>query len=259
MHNARIVTMNKEMVDSLLAMNTSNRRVKPAVVERYARDMASGYWPLTSQGIGVSNEGVLLDGQHRLLAMQKAGYPPLEVLLVTGLHPNSQRVIDQQSKRTARDIFRLSFDATIAATAPAILQVLARFEPECQTPISSGKSGTLTIDEMYDLYELYYESIEPVCRIEGVRGFLSAAYMAAGAFMLHKKQTTIDIIAEFFDQVKGGENLNKKMPAYHLRNYVISSKSSGSNGPIQRERYLKTKKAIAAFASKQEMSRLVIQ
>ena len=156
--NAQVVVMNKTKVDQLLEMNINNRPIKRSVVDRYKRDIVSGHWIITNQGIGVSDSGVLIDGQHRLLAIKECGYPPVEMLIVSGLPVESQRVIDQHAKRSARDVFKFVYNASVSRVTPAVLQVIAKFENE---KIFS-QASTLTIDEMFLMYEQYGSSIDEI-------------------------------------------------------------------------------------------------
>ena len=57
-----------EMAREWLTHNTHNRPVSRQTVEQYARDMKAGRWYYTNQGIGFDVNGVMTDGQHRLLA-----------------------------------------------------------------------------------------------------------------------------------------------------------------------------------------------
>jgi hypothetical protein len=254
MKNAKIVTLNKSIVDQLLSMNIENRVIKPTVVDRYARDINNGHWKLTNQGIGVSEDGVLLDGQHRLLAVAKCGYPPVEICIVYGLEKEAQRVVDQHMKRSARDIFRLSFNSVVSRHTPAILQVLAKYEPTAYTKSVSGKRLTLTIDDMFDMFEVLGESIEAVCSVVVKENFYAAPVIAACVHYLHNNYASIDQIQAFLDEVRLGENLTRKMPTFHLRNFLMSTRKSGAGMAMQIERYEKTKKALAAFVSGKEMS-----
>lgn len=58
---------------SIVAGSFKQRNVIRRVVESYARDMKAGNWGLTGQGITFDTEGNLLDGQHRLYAVVRAG------------------------------------------------------------------------------------------------------------------------------------------------------------------------------------------
>src|SRR5689334_16298317 len=50
----------------------TNRPISQRKVNQYAADMLADNWRLTHQGIGFSNDGLLKDGQHRLLAVVQA-------------------------------------------------------------------------------------------------------------------------------------------------------------------------------------------
>lgn len=58
---------------ALLEKNTNNRNLSKSVVQRYASDMKAGRWTYNYTSILVSDDGVLLDGQHRLAAAVEAG------------------------------------------------------------------------------------------------------------------------------------------------------------------------------------------
>jgi hypothetical protein len=119
-----IVTINKELVDALLALNTRNRAIKPSVIAAYRRYIANGQWSLTNQGIGISSSGFVIDGQQRLYALQAEGYPPVKILLVTGLSEDAIAAVDSGSNRTPRDYLHFFFDKKVSAFTTAILRTI---------------------------------------------------------------------------------------------------------------------------------------
>ncbi len=256
MKNAKIVTMTKELVDTLLAMNTNNRNPKAPVVQRYARDVKAGNWKLTCQGIGVSDTGVLIDGQQRLMAFRDAGYPPVECVLVSGLDMESQKVHDQHAKRSARDMFRLVMDSKVSRMTPAVLNVLSKYEDDLPEIVSHLQGlKTMTIDEMYDLHEVYGSSIELVAGMVKDDTFYPAPVIAAAVYYLYKGVHAYTDIEWFLEKLRTGENITRSMPVFHLRNYILMTKKgvSACGGAAQKERYLKSKKAIKASVDGQEM------
>jgi hypothetical protein len=62
-----------EIAQTWLECNTDNRRLRQSAVSRYSRLMKAGKWELTHAGIAFSDDGTLLDGQHRLWAVFDAG------------------------------------------------------------------------------------------------------------------------------------------------------------------------------------------
>lgn len=62
-----------ETAKKYLKNNDKNRKVRRKIVERYATDMLEGRWKEgTGDTMKISIRGILLDGQHRLLALIKA-------------------------------------------------------------------------------------------------------------------------------------------------------------------------------------------
>lgn len=79
-----------------------NRRLSEHRVLQYQSDMESGRWHFDGMPIRISQEGKLLDGQHRLTAL--ANCVPereIEFVVIRGLDPDSQLVMDQGGARTA--------------------------------------------------------------------------------------------------------------------------------------------------------------
>jgi hypothetical protein len=254
---AEIADMSKALVDQLLTYNTNNRNVKQAVVERYSRDIKAGNWHITNQGIGVSDEGVLLDGQHRLLALKACNYPKVKMVIVWGLDKETQSYVDQHTKRSARDVFRLSFNASVSSYTPGILNVLARYEPD--SGIFLGQGTTMSMDEMYHGFDIYADYIEMVISNSHDATFYTAPVLAAHVFVAAKSLVSNDQVRQFLIDIRTGENLTKTMPAYHLRAFLLSSRrATTKGGSLQFERYSKTKKAIISYAKGESMGALRI-
>jgi hypothetical protein len=92
----------------LLQSNVKNRTPKNPVVSKYARDMANGKWKNdTFELIKISRSGVILDGQHRLMAVVKANIP-IYFHVVEGVDDSVFDVLDTGSNRNASDVFKIN-------------------------------------------------------------------------------------------------------------------------------------------------------
>lgn len=122
--NAAVETITPELAQIYLARNTKNyRRINQRTVEEYAKDMAAGRWAENGECIKFHADGRLLDGQHRLRAIIKAGCP-IKMLVVHGITADDS-VIDVGRGRTARQIieangFSAAFRDTTTISAIAI-------------------------------------------------------------------------------------------------------------------------------------------
>lgn len=262
-----IVTLNKTICDELLAMNPSNRPMRPKTVERYRRDLEAGLWQLTGQGLSVSHDGVLRDGQHRLDAYRQAGYPKGVVIgIMSGLDPDSQRVVDQHAKRSTADMFRLLFDTEVAHSIPAVVNVISRCESNTRNEvrgiledfnIGTGSQRTLTPDEQLELFMTFRDEIEAIGAAIKQKSFFPAPCIAAAAVMLFRRTryrivpvaerldaaATTSAIVAWLDRVALGEGLMRDEPAFHLRNFLLTPNKKRGRSE-QEERYDKTVKAL---------------
>jgi len=102
----RLIT--PEIAKELLNSNQANRRPKLPVVLRYASDMAAGKWRInTAEPIKISKNGLLMDGQHRLLAVIKSGMS-IYFLIASGLEESVFDVLDTGTSRNGSDVFKIA-------------------------------------------------------------------------------------------------------------------------------------------------------
>lgn len=104
----KYVYVTPEMAKAILVGNTNNRAVKQRVVDAYAFDMAAGLWYWhTAEPIKIAEDGTLLDGQHRLLAVIQCGKPQ-GFYIAYNVPLNALGKLDQGVRRDAADNINLS-------------------------------------------------------------------------------------------------------------------------------------------------------
>ena len=69
------VKVTPEMAKDLLEKNNKNRQLSRRKVEMMVNDIKAGKFELTHQPIAISEDGKLVDGQHRLTAVYESGIP----------------------------------------------------------------------------------------------------------------------------------------------------------------------------------------
>jgi hypothetical protein len=96
-----------ERAKLLLLKNNMNRIPSESVITDYARQMRNGLWyEYTGESIKIAEDGTLLDGQQRLLALIKADVS-LSFKVDYGLDKIAFKYIDIGKKRTSGDIFTI--------------------------------------------------------------------------------------------------------------------------------------------------------
>jgi len=239
---AQFILATKEAVDDLLSKNTKNRNVRKSAVDAYKREILNGNWRVTNQGIGVSSSGVLMDGQHRLLAIREAGYPLVTLLVVTGLDEDAQLYVDQHAKRNMRDALRFAFDVRVAAKAPAICRLLAK----CEDGKISTSYKVITANDIIEILTAYQTEIDVVIDTPKNSNFFAASFLAAFVWVANTR-SELNRVVEFMTSVERGEMLTSRDPAYHLRNIILNTRSLTGGCGMQADRFGKAVKATMAY------------
>jgi len=125
--SSTVIVVTPDMARRWLARNVCNRKLKPLAIAKYSRDMASGRWELTGEGIKFGLDENLKDGQNRLHACIKADTPFI-TFVIRGISSEAQRVMDTGVGRTASDALSIageSHTTTLASAAKLALSIAA--------------------------------------------------------------------------------------------------------------------------------------
>lgn len=120
-----------EMAEKWLSLNTHNRHIRRRQVDVYVADMRNGRWKFTGDGIKFACNGVLLDGQHRLLAIVEADVS-VEMTVTYNLENDAQFVMDNGVKRSTGDALGLEGvpnASVIAAITRALFMIWNKRDP----------------------------------------------------------------------------------------------------------------------------------
>jgi len=231
--SVKIVTLDAELARQLLAANRyynaknpgrSNRRFYPRLAQEYASRMARGEWLFTHQGMGMSREGELLDGQHRcealLIVAQTQPEYSIEVELTYDLPPEARRVLDTGRRRTVSDHLQMEGEVnTLTLAATARLCILY----DSEVPASEWRDVWPSADQAIDYLEKFPE-VRAAVRLGHVVAqstkFMLAAGAAAAIHVCAREWPNADL-SLFLDGLKTGEDLPAGSPILVLRNFLI--------------------------------------
>ena len=163
----RIETITPEVANEYLHSNVRcNRSVHSKVVSKYARDMKSGNFRITHQGIAFDSDGMLIDGQHRLMACVSSGTPFMS--LVTRNIPKDVMVfVDRGASRSIHDSLMVSIagddDAARVLKStqlPAVLRQLA---------VCSSKEMSLSVTEITDIFNAFQSQVLDLFKLNSAK------------------------------------------------------------------------------------------
>ncbi|GHT34997.1 hypothetical protein FACS189427_03380 [Planctomycetales bacterium] len=151
-NNTYIVNVTPDIAKAWLDSNNFNRPRNAETVAGYVRLISEGHWRLTHQGIAFTEDGILLDGQHRLFAIAESGVTvPLRVCI--NEPANNFTVVDCGKNRSNLDVVRMAMrDGTIKSNHTGTLKAMlaGRF---CKTV--NQWSNT----ELKDLYAAHRKAV----------------------------------------------------------------------------------------------------
>lgn len=126
----KYVVITPEMADLWLTHcnPSSNRILSDTFYDRYAKAMASGAWKTTHQGIAFDKNGMLLDGQHRLMGIKISGVS-IEMLVIPNCNAETFDVLDAGNRRQAAQLLKVPHRVIVAAAARIIGQMYKMWDP----------------------------------------------------------------------------------------------------------------------------------
>jgi len=207
--------------------NKKNRKPSPVVVTKYAKDMENDNWMFNGQPLTFSQEGDLMDGQHRLLALIKSN-KTLNFCVHYGLKSESFVTIDNGKIRTNADVVGLEGYKDSAVLSSLVRSIIA-YE-------SSGKYDAKTcnlegINQITKSEILNYlsESPEIVDYVGRYRkSMVVSSHVAAFCYWL-LSSVNQEKAEEYLDQVFMGYELRPNTIEQYLNNKLQRNKVSPHN------------------------------
>ena len=214
-------TVTPEVAMQLLGKNTHNRPLKRTTVEQYARAMEAGQWGLSPQPIAVNN-GLLIDGQHRLSAVVKSGCA-VPMMVAYDVPLDAVRYVDTGAPRTVGDIMKLTSGETKGAKLKAMVNIWLQLE--------GLHPRRLQAWEVEEACARYADEVEWSRGLMSTYRFGSANVLGVFAWAYPSDP---DGVSRCFDRVSTGDRLRANAPEKKLREWIIANGQGGG----RRERML---------------------
>ena len=127
-----------------------NRKINKNTLRRYCKDIVDGNWcESTGETIKITENGVLVDGQHRLMAIIETGIPHY-FDFVFGVSDYAFKYIDTGKPRGAHDIFRIE-EIPNSGVIPGIIRFYNGLKTE-KIQIAGKNIYSLSNSQILDVY-----------------------------------------------------------------------------------------------------------
>lgn len=214
-----VMTITPEIAGDWLAINTRNRRMKDAWVRELAARIERGEWALNGEPIIISEDNVLVDGQHRLAAVIVAN-KPIESA-VTYVEGFPYETIDQGRPRYYQDKLYVDREQNYSRLA-AILAWEYRLDHGVMHLTRVRPSHT----ELTETLERHPELREAAMRGHEIAGIFRFIPSGLATWLYHKFCEMDEPMAqEFYGACISGANLSPGSPILALRERLISNRS----------------------------------
>ena len=233
----KLVTVTPDMALEMLEKNTMNRNIDEKRVRQYAKDMKGGRWQMNGTTIVFSDDGTLLDGQHRLWAVVEADIP-IQLLIVYNADKDSIVTLDIGKGRSACNILQIEHSAH-SATAAMLTKLLwiHDFVDEKLAPMSCRMNVSNT--ELRNYYNECKDMIEQAADVAEHKHPFVKSHMALAYCIIGRNTAHRDMLKSFFDALKTGCDIGMKHPIMTLRNRLLDNRL--------KVRVLSVQETIAAY------------
>lgn len=208
----------------LLKKNPDNRNLSKKRIAEIRADLERGRYELNGEPIIVSKDGLLNDGQHRLIACVESGVT-FRSVVVFGVSRNSRLTLDQGGARTVADYLDMEGETEhtkVAATVSRMLWQHAITGKINGFGMTKGRRNWPTKAEVMQVAKEFdadiQASVAAVQKTSRIIGSLS--FIVFCRILLSRADRTMGPV--FIDRLLDGANLKPESPIFILRERFIN-------------------------------------
>jgi hypothetical protein len=245
-----LVWMTPDKAADWLTRNTINRTVRERRVRYWMSVLTQGHWVPASCQFHVDAHHNLLNGQHRLYAIQRSGVS-VWISVVFDLNPKVYQALDQGgAMRAGQDL--LDNDETNRKGKSAIISNLHRIE--CNSAAVNAPNP-YRFEAMRRSYESHIDwAIE---NITIRRGHIACpAHVAAPLAFCHSSKGLIVPVEEFVENLVESTGRVTGCPAIALERAINFDKQGGQSRSVTWATLLKTFRAIQFHCEGKKIAKL---
>lgn len=191
-----------EMALEILKTNIRNRPLKKDLVIFYSRQMEDGKWKYNGETVIISDDNILLDGQHRLAAVVKSKTTQ-KLIIVSGIDKNTFDTIDVGKTRSSGDMLNIS-----GVKNGNQISAIISYSIKLENNITTENQGQRNIPKYYILEEYYknpdfWQNIKQVSEkmYSKIRLMNQGTIGGYISFLILKKGHNEEKVISFFNQL----------------------------------------------------------
>lgn len=215
------IVVTPDIAAAWLDRNLNNRRKAGRHIEKMARDMAAGRWLFSGEAIKFDINERLIDGQHRLEACVKSG-APFETLVIYGLSPEAQTVLDSGKSRSAADVISLDGLHHANHLAAAARLIMEEKSLVGEAPLATNVFSTTEVLAVIQRHKELPSVVNHVAAYKYPRG-VSVAQIATICYIGKHLMNAPKIANQFAEVMATGVPFYEGDAAHALRERIVKS------------------------------------
>lgn len=233
------VELTPSLANILLELNTNNRAISKTAVDRYAKDIIDGRWHKDKDAISISEDGVLTNGQHRLLAVIKAN-KPITVLFAIGVDNHNE--MDRGKQRSVVD--NIGLNANLVGTSVVEHKDLQKMAVALTRLINGGKAETHQVEEVLIVLGDRLVEAKDLGLFRGT-GKVAAHAVNSALFVAYINGADKNKLLRIRGVLNSGiSTCDTDAPIIGLRDYLRDTKGGGAG--LEKAKYIRTMYCIEA-------------
>ena len=215
-YGTKTLMVDRAFAELLLERNTGNRRVNKRKLQQLADQMRSGEFENTGEPVIISVEGVVNNGQHRLMAVIEAD-AVLDMDVRFGIPRKAFSKTDTGAPRTGADVLSIKgvHAGSQVASTVRLLVLYERGLPEAIRGFVSNDEVSRAFDRWHDLEDVVAE----VNRHAFPKAVRSTPFYATS--FLASRTSQKGRLERWLDAVATGLDVGREHPAYQLRERLM--------------------------------------
>ncbi len=243
--HAKVEIIDPAFAKLLLGKNARNRPVSATTVQRYASDMKAGRWNNNGQGIIITPESELLDGQHRLHAVILS-QASIAMLVVRGVSKETFATMDSGKSRTLGDVLAIE-GHNHANTLAAAARLAYNYASGNQVDSNPTKA---TLEAFVNEHQY---GVDAAGLVHGDKSKFPRAAFAAVIWLGNEHRNLDEEARSFVEGVFYGEGLFKGDARHTLREWMSAQKALPRATLTQRLAFGAIARAWNAYAAGKEL------
>jgi hypothetical protein len=146
-----LIEITPTLAEQWLGQNHGNRNQRGRKITAYARDILNGRWMTTGDTIKFDWNDRLIDGQHRLEAVVEARQT-IVALVVRGLDPRVQDVLDVNARRSGSDVLQFNGIKHGTTLIAAVARISTAWDQGLLKRSTSMGTAEMTNSEVLEWY-----------------------------------------------------------------------------------------------------------